>query len=369
MGLYLRKSVRVGPFRFNLSGSGIGLSCGIPGPRIGTGPRGNYIYAGRGGIYYRKTFSPGKARSSGMSRPVVEPAYRSTAPDPTIGQFETVDAGSSAAMQDASFQSLLGELNEKRHRPRVWPWLLILGMAGFGASIYLQLPTPLIGLIAVMFVIGTIVAAYRDNLKKTAVLLYDFDDDVRAAFANFDSAFNRASASERIWHVSSKAAVLDRKYHAGASSVIDTQNVRLYKSAPAGVKTNILPMATPLGNKTLFFFPDRVLLLDAVGFGAIDYENLRVEVEKSTFITNELAAPSDSRIIRYTWRYAFLIRRCGLDGRHCFENTTTAMACVGYGGRVASTYSPEFQRFLSGTKPPDELGNLNDLFDYVQHDA
>jgi len=32
-------------------------------------------------------------------------------------------------------------------------------------------------------------------------------------------------------------------------------------------------------------------------------------------------------------------------------------------------YSPEFQRFLSGTKPPDELGNLNDLFDYVEHDA
>ena len=32
-------------------------------------------------------------------------------------------------------------------------------------------------------------------------------------------------------------------------------------------------------------------------------------------------------------------------------------------------YSPEFQRFLSGTKPPDELGNLNDLFDYVEHGA
>ena len=32
-------------------------------------------------------------------------------------------------------------------------------------------------------------------------------------------------------------------------------------------------------------------------------------------------------------------------------------------------YSPEFQKFLSGTKPPDELGSLTDLFDYVQHDA
>jgi hypothetical protein len=29
-------------------------------------------------------------------------------------------------------------------------------------------------------------------------------------------------------------------------------------------------------------------------------------------------------------------------------------------------YSPEFQKFLSDTKPPDELGGLNDLFDYVQ---
>lgn len=34
---------------------------------------------------------------------------------------------------------------------------------------------------------------------------------------------------------------------------------------------------------------------------------------------------------------AFWISRCGLDGRHCFENTTTAMACAGYGGRGANT--------------------------------
>jgi len=34
-----------------------------------------------------------------------------------------------------------------------------------------------------------------------------------------------------------------------------------------------------------------------------------------------------------------------------------------------NAYSPEFQKFLSGTKPPDELGSLTDLFDYVQHDA
>jgi hypothetical protein len=30
-----------------------------------------------------------------------------------------------------------------------------------------------------------------------------------------------------------------------------------------------------------------------------------------------------------------------------------------------NAYSPEFQKFLSGTKPPDELGSLNELFDHV----
>jgi hypothetical protein len=29
-------------------------------------------------------------------------------------------------------------------------------------------------------------------------------------------------------------------------------------------------------------------------------------------------------------------------------------------------YSPEFQKFLSGTRSPDELGSLDDLFDFVQ---
>jgi len=32
-------------------------------------------------------------------------------------------------------------------------------------------------------------------------------------------------------------------------------------------------------------------------------------------------------------------------------------------------YSPEFQKFLSGTKPPDELGSLDELFDHVPDDG
>lgn len=62
MGLYLRKSFRAGPIRFNLSKSGLGISAGVKGARLGIGPRGPYIHAGRYGLYYRKHLSSGRSR-------------------------------------------------------------------------------------------------------------------------------------------------------------------------------------------------------------------------------------------------------------------------------------------------------------------
>lgn len=57
MPAFLRKAFSFGPFRLNLSKSGLGLSFGITGLRIGTGPKGPYIHAGRGGLYFRKSLN------------------------------------------------------------------------------------------------------------------------------------------------------------------------------------------------------------------------------------------------------------------------------------------------------------------------
>ncbi|MBI4266069.1 MAG: DUF4236 domain-containing protein [Acidobacteria bacterium] len=65
MGFYIRKSLgKVGPVRFNLSKSGIGMSTGVRGARIGVGPRGAYLAGGRGGLYHRQYLKTGSKRSS-----------------------------------------------------------------------------------------------------------------------------------------------------------------------------------------------------------------------------------------------------------------------------------------------------------------
>lgn len=78
MGWYLRKSVKVGPFRVNFSKSGIGYSFGVKGARIGTGPHGPYVAGGRGGIYFRqslKTSPPLNPTTSNSVPATVPHAY------------------------------------------------------------------------------------------------------------------------------------------------------------------------------------------------------------------------------------------------------------------------------------------------------
>jgi hypothetical protein len=317
MGLYLRKSVRVGPFRFNLSGSGVGVSCGIPGLRVGVGPRGNYIHAGRGGIYYRASFPRGSGTHSEVSPTVVPtPTVDQPRYDPTLAEFHSVDTGVSLDVHDISSQALLDELNEKRAKHRLTPWTVVF-CAAIEALIWANnFATWEIATITALCIPLIVISTLRDVLKKTSVLLFDFDSETALQYAEVTTAFDHAAASDRIWHIRAAASVLDRKYHAGAANVLDTSSAGLTKAAPPGVKTNIQPLTIKTPNRTVYLFPDRALILDAAGFGAANYQQLRVEIQGSTFITGDTTAPRDARIVEYTWRY--VNKRGGPD--HRFAN-------------------------------------------------
>ncbi|HLZ23515.1 MAG TPA: DUF4236 domain-containing protein [Ktedonobacterales bacterium] len=84
MGWFIRKSVKVGPVRINLSKHGVGMSTGVKGFRVGTGPRGPYVAGGRGGLYFRQRLG-GKSASS-AARPRGTPVSQTpmTAPSASV---------------------------------------------------------------------------------------------------------------------------------------------------------------------------------------------------------------------------------------------------------------------------------------------
>ncbi len=103
MSWYLRKSIKAGPFRFNLSKSGIGVSGGIPGLRVGSGPRGHYIHAGKGGLYYRKT----------LTKKIATPGHHNETQNLITDKAEEIESADTLTFTDASSQDLLEELNNK----------------------------------------------------------------------------------------------------------------------------------------------------------------------------------------------------------------------------------------------------------------
>jgi hypothetical protein len=61
MGFYLRRSLKLGPLRVNLSKSGVGLSAGVKGARLGVDAKGRpYVAGGRGGLYFRQQLGQGQ---------------------------------------------------------------------------------------------------------------------------------------------------------------------------------------------------------------------------------------------------------------------------------------------------------------------
>jgi hypothetical protein len=74
MGFIYRKSIKAGPFRINLSKSGVGLSTGVPGFRVtqsSSGRRYTTFNAPGTGMSYRTSSTSSKPSAQGCLVPIV----------------------------------------------------------------------------------------------------------------------------------------------------------------------------------------------------------------------------------------------------------------------------------------------------------
>jgi hypothetical protein len=299
MGFYLRKSVTVGPFRFNLSKSGLGLSVGVKGLRLGTGPRGNYVHMGRGGLYYRSAL-PGGGSSP---RPSLTPNDSHAGEvSGTIRSFQDIDSADTVQLTDASSQDLVDQLTAKSKVARLFPIALILSMGVFGLLLYERVPDWMIAAAVPVAIMSWLVALRRDAVARAVVLMYDLDDAVSETYGRLHDAFDGMAASARVWHVRAAASVIDRKYHAGANEVVTRDVIYIRKGSPPILKTNVEAVLLPAGRQLLAFMPDRLLVFDRTAIAGVDYKNLDVVMTETRFI-DDATPPADARIVGVTWRY------------------------------------------------------------------
>lgn len=304
MGFYFRKSISVGPFRFNFSKSGIGISAGVKGFRFGTGPKGNYVRIGRDGIYYQKIVS-GEVTEQQFSHAPVSPRLRNRE-NARFGQHcgpgVEIKSSDVSDMNSSSSAQLLEELNTKRKRLRLAP----LFTFSFGITVIILIAeetvTPAHYLVSLCAAAIAIMAFWLDKQRKTTCLWYELDPAVESSFAALHNAALEIASCSRCWHIEESAKVHDRKYHAGASNLIRRTPTTVRIAVPKFLRTNIKAVEIGVGNRSLFFFPDRLLVFDRSRVGAVDYGDLTLDICPRRFIEDE-TPPQDASVVGHSWRY------------------------------------------------------------------
>ncbi|MEA2238215.1 MAG: hypothetical protein QOC81_2939 [Thermoanaerobaculia bacterium] len=321
MGFYLHKSVAVGPFRFNLSGAGVGMSVGVRGLRVGTGPRGNYVRMGRGGVYYQHTFhSPAAPRSVPSVTPRLLPSPQ--LPDRTHAPLQEIESGNAAQIADSSSEQLLAELRDKRGAISLTPFVAI-GSILLTLLAAAMLPGWALLLLTIAAAIAIVAARRRDILRKTTVILYDFTPDVEEAYRTFTQWADALTSCGRMWHVAAEGRVYDRKYHAGATSLLQRNATTVRSASPPFVRTNVPVLSIAAGRQTLYFLPDHLLVYDGPAIGAVSYSSIDLAVARQRFIEDG-GVPGDATVVDYTWRY---VNKSGGPDRR-FNNNPRIPICL-----------------------------------------
>jgi hypothetical protein len=292
MGFYVRKSLRAGPFRFNLSKSGLGVSAGVPGFRVGTGPRGNYVHVGSHGVYYRASLG-GRAPTT--------PSARLPGPPPQIDEvlLEDVTGATATELQPTGPGDLVDQLNQAASRPRLAPWLVV-------ALVVTLIAVPVVG--AILLIPGIPAAVwlwYRDRARRSVVAFYEVHDGAASWFEELVGAFEALAGMAAAWRVNASGRVrttYQYKTNAGASSIVSRAAATASLARPPALVSNIAVPSWTCGRQSLHFLPDRLLVRDGSRYSDVTYTSLEIHFGATRFIESG-RVPRDAQQVDTTWRY------------------------------------------------------------------
>lgn len=289
MGLYFRKSKSFGPFRLNLSKSGVGVSTGVKGARLSMGPNGTYVNVGRNGIYYRKKIGGSSAKKNSTS--IKQPYSPTFTYENTCSFTDAIRVSPSSGNTSELSGNIIKDI--KRAKAFTWCWI-ILSVALFALISWWSL---------IPIVLVRIVFPKLFN----AVIKYDLDNNASLEWDKYSEIINLLKSSKRLWIIETEKLNSNTKYNAGALRNISRSEATVKKIKPKyrtgfKVKTDALSVLVKSRKCSLLFLPSDVIIKKSTKYVAYSYDQLTVYSSTTNFIESG-PVPRDAEIIRYTWQY------------------------------------------------------------------
>jgi hypothetical protein len=291
----------------SLSGSGLGISAGVPGFRVGTGPRGNYVRVGLGGVSYRAT-GRGAARHAAPRAAMPSP---STTPTVALVPMEDATRLPVQDLQPTDADDLVEQLRVASGRKALWPWV---------AAVVILLTAALGAIGIAVLVIGIPLVAWmrlRDKARKSVVVFYDVTDAPAARFEGLVQLMQVPASSAKVWLLEQSGQVRSTyqfKTNSGASAIVDRSSGSAATStSPRPLVTNVPVPTLQSGRHSVHFLPDRLLVREGKTWYGLPYTALSVTGSTQRFIESG-SVPADSRQVDTTWQYVNV--RGGPDRRY-----------------------------------------------------
>ena len=292
---------------------------------------------GRYGMYYRASLPSFQQQDQPSS------AARGfeTPPKFISDGLTEIESGSVLGMTDSSSAALLKELNEKKAKILLWPFVLVITILATSALQFTSSPLWLVISTAIAGIITTITTRLWDQTRKSVVLFYNFDDEMMKRYERVHGAFDLLATCRGQWQVEASGATTEWKYNAGAGRLIRRKPTRLRKESPPYLKTNISVPVIPVGRQSLYFFPDRLLVYDQGNIGAVSYETLQIDFSDVRFIESE-GVPGDAQVVDQTWQY---VNKKGGPDRRFSNNRELPIALYEYVSFASATGLNELVSF------------------------
>jgi Protein of unknown function (DUF4236)/DnaJ domain len=313
MGLFFRKSIKAGPFRINLSKSGVGVSAGVRGARISKGPKGTYINVGRGGIYYKQKLG-GVERSSNPASPEPWQAVAVDVPRRKIIEeikphpkkpLSAVVHWTYLALTAVSILIIVtyGQ-NQLSHTPEGRRQVMIM-LATIPPSVWL-----------VGFLMHRLIVRLA-GIDRLYPLFYQLDQTVSARFETIKKACGALAQSKQLWLLPSQP---------GYSHIMgNTTPALLGLRQPPLIATNVDVWELRVVKLKMFFLPDNIYIYKDKAYSTISYDSLCVSAGERRAFLYQAAAP-DTQIVDRTWRHT---RKDGLPDLRYKDNPSIPIGLYG----------------------------------------